>query len=492
MASRESVDFNLPIQLHSRPVTPDEQSYNAKVLVLDDGKTETELDEHFVRVARDLGLNVPEGPKANLDLIASNVSELTVSSSLQDTSTIPSRTSDSTRPTSCSSSERRVDRSISPTVPSRLTTPSVTSPQQSVLSFGSYDRSYSKIRKSIRRLSAFTRRRSVSTDDSSIPTRQSFVETPKKIESRPATAHGSRPSISSASPPVLPPISITPRRAGILLPSLSDSRIATPSRHLQHRPLTPPREDETETGESRAARERSLKCGHLQRLRMRQLDEQSRFLNYRHSQLDTIHQKYADERKRVTRTMQESQKLTQQRHAEVHVDLEQRHLSAEIDLARSLETERRACETKLKYMEAYCNGKLTLPGMPARQVTDADSRKLLDQYNLCNGIEALHSARINVLREKQAKQTERIVAKQAAELEALEEKAGKDLEELELGFTREEDAAKRVFEARKRRLLWRWKVAEAIERRKLELDRGEEFGELPDVIWAVEERAFTG
>ena len=267
----------------------------------------------------------------------------------------------------------------------------------------------------------------------------------------------------------------------------------TLNRPLQHRrPLTPPEEEELETGEARAARERSLKCGHLQRLRMRQLDEQSRFLKFRHSHLDTIRQKYANECKQVKQTMQEAQKLAQARHADVHVDLEQRHLSAELDLARSLEIERRACETKLKYMDAYCNGKLTIPGMPARQITEADSRKLLDQYNLRNSIDALHTARINVLREKQAKQIERIVAKQVAELERLEENANTELERLEMEAGKEEEAVRRVFEGRKRRLLWRWKIAEAIERRKLELERGEEFGELPDVRWGVEERFFGG
>ena len=74
----------------------------------------------------------------------------------------------------------------------------------------------------------------------------------------------------------------------------------------------------------------------------------------------------------------------------------------------------------------------------------------------------------------------------------MQEDANRELEALEASLGEEEESARRVFEGRKRRLLWRWKVSEAIERRRLELERGQEFGELPDVRWGVEERVLGG
>ena len=113
-----------------------------------------------------------------------------------------------------------------------------------------------------------------------------------------------------------------------------------------------------------------------------------------------------------------------------------------------------------------------------------DYRQLEQQYHIRNGMDNLHASRINVLREKQGKQTERIMAKQEAELEALESDFEHQNDELDINFEEEEQNLQQEFAERKKRLIRRWDLAELIERRKLELEKGVQYGPLPAVKWS--------
>ena len=125
--------------------------------------------------------------------------------------------------------------------------------------------------------------------------------------------------------------------------------------------------------------------------------------------------------------------------------------------------------------------------MPARKVTEEDYRKLVEQYNLRNGMDQLHAARINVLREQQAKQAERIGRKQEGEVTRLQQERDSELGKIEQEVQRDISWARQEWSMKKRRMVWRWRVKEAIERKTLEMERGEKYGELPDVIWPAEE-----
>ena len=167
--------------------------------------------------------------------------------------------------------------------------------------------------------------------------------------------------------------------------------------------------------------------------------------------------------------------------------LEDRHLAAEMELSRALQQERQACDTRLKHMDAYCNGRLSVVegngAPPRRKVTDADYRKLVQQYQLRQGMDNLHEARINVLRKKQAKQAERVAQRHAVELDALKAALDAEAERRTAAASREEDELRSDFEVKKDRLVWRWKLMEAIERKKLEMETGLLYGEMPDVVW---------
>ncbi len=244
-------------------------------------------------------------------------------------------------------------------------------------------------------------------------------------------------------------------------------------------PLSPEEQDQ----ETPAARKRSLQNLRLQRLRTSQLEEQSRFIRFEADQFRLMRLKHMETKQGPLDHYKAREKAAQDRHIEALASLEHRHLSAEVDLCRTLQLEKQACDTRLRHMEAYCNPKSKVDGMPNRVVTRKDYHQLTQQYHVRNGMDNLHAARINVLREKQGKQIERVSAKQAAELETIATDLQAETADLELTLKAEEEGLQAEFSERKRRLVARWLLAEAIERRKLENETGETYGPLPALEW---------
>jgi len=474
MEPRESIDIQLPIQVHTRPATPvaRDEVYNMQVLSLDFGRTEQDLDRQFLVTALNLGIDVPQATKAPMDLVTGNISALTLSSSTRkEPSSILSRMSESTNPTSCSSSLQQ----LSMTKASSQTSSSSPAPSKPASVFSSASRStrYNKIRKGLHRLSSLTRRRTTSSN--SIPTLATLVQ-PNSVrevmqaDQRPATADAVNPS------------SFIPMRSDMpqIATSLPEQRSLA-----RYRPMTPPVEEKETEEDLWAARERSMKNRRLQKLRAHQVEEQGRFLRFEEEQKRLIDLKRSAARRTIADNYHKKHRNLQERHLEIMTDLEHRHLSAEIDLSRALQLERKACETRLRHMEAYCTGRTD--GMPRRHVTADDFAKLLGQQHTLAGMANLHHARINVLREKQGKQLERIQSKQHAELRLAKDEMDIQLERYERDFSHEEEDLRLDFAERKRRLVSRWKLAEAIERQKLENETGQAHAPLEGVRWPERE-----
>ncbi|MCJ1396254.1 hypothetical protein MMC18_009143 [Xylographa bjoerkii] len=458
---RESIDIQLPIQVHTRPSTPVERDevYNMQVLSLDFGRTEDDLDQHFLLTALNLGITVPQDPVTTLGIIADNLSALAISSDKSNSFDEPGRTSESTQSTSCSSSQQH----LSPTNASSSTTASIPSAPGSIISSTTKTSSIVKIRKGLRRLSTFTRRKTVG---SAIPTILIPTTTigVQRHESRPATADAARPvSISR--------MRVQSARTSVSLPEPGASRRSRPKTIIE----------EVESEEMRYARERSNRDPRLQRVRLHQLEEQDRFLRFEAEQNRLVQLRKVESRRSIVDRYQKMQDNLRERHVEIMADLEHRHLTAELDLSRALQAERRACETRLRHMDAYCNGRTA--GMPRRKITEEDFKKLEQQYHIRSGMKSLHSARINVLREKQAKQLERIQAKQDNELSSSTSSMNTELQIHESQFHGEELDLQQDFWDRKKRILARWALAEAIERRKLEHETGQLFAPLPPIPW---------
>ncbi|MCJ1354953.1 MAG: hypothetical protein MMC33_004943 [Icmadophila ericetorum] len=218
---------------------------------------------------------------------------------------------------------------------------------------------------------------------------------------------------------------------------------------------------------------RSLTCRALQELRVRQLAEQERFIRYERKQLREV--SGGEFKEMIVRSHREKQENLREKHAETLADIEHRHLAAEVELVRTLDMEWKACEARLKHMEAYCSKS------SGRKVTDQDRKMLFQQYQVRNTMDNLHKARINVLREKQAKQLERILGKQEVELE----KVSQDMNDLfaKQVTTVDEVNIRQEFVERRKRLISRWELMEAIERQKLENETGLVYGPLPLITW---------
>ena len=138
-------------------------------------------------------------------------------------------------------------------------------------------------------------------------------------------------------------------------------------------------------------------------------------------------------------------------------------------------------------MQAYCSPQENIEkGMPHRDVTKEDFKKLENQYHVRSQINNLHASRINVLRERQGKQFERIMDKQEKELEKLAADFGRENEALDAKFEEQEKDMEMEFKERKDRLNDRWITTEAVERRNLEHETGQSYGPLPGIGWADE------
>ncbi|KAI4228505.1 MAG: hypothetical protein LQ349_006541 [Xanthoria aureola] len=442
--------------LESSRRTSRDHDYKMMVLRFSHDTTEDEVDRQFLRTALDLGINVPQNPTTTLDLVTKNVSALALDSTPSAFPPPPSRTSDSTHPTSCSSSEQRGRNKTS-----SLTSSSMTSAPSSINSSSSRKSSYTKIKSGIRRISTLKRRKTSDAVIPPIPISVAAIKTLRPLpQHRSATVDQVHSSSVSRTPVETPELKPSP------VPHPHDSSAALP--HQQDDP---------------AARHRSLGHPLLKQLRWSQIDEQRRFVRFEVDQHRLMRSRQEDTRKRLLNEHPQRVRALQHRHTEALSSLEHRHLSSEIDLERTLELERQACATRLKHMQAYCSPRSAVEGMPNRIVTQQNYRQLDQQYLVLNGMENLHASRINVLREKQAKQLERIIAKQELEVEQADKELATTMQKLETTCELEMQMLAEEFAERRKRLVARWSLAEAILRKRLEKDTGEAYGALPSILW---------
>lgn len=467
----ERQEFDLSVQKQI-----DDDTYRMKVLQLD--QSEDEVDQGFLQTALELGINVPQDPKTTLELVTSNMGAIDLDSApVGPPIEPPSRASQSIHTASDSSIEQQRHRKT----PS-LTATSITS--ASLSSASSRKSNYVKVREGFRRMSRLHRRKTLSADVPLVPPRASSLlrAVRPSIQPRPVTAD-QIPAISHPQPHAI----TTDEMHALIIPQKHTKSIDyNPPPPPPPPPLTspPPPPPEEEILANVTARRRSISNPILKKLHHAHLQEQIRFITFEASQNHLMRTRQLQHKRNILAEYQQRQKDANARHTEALNNLEQRHLDAEVDLNHQLELERQACDTRLRHMQAYCNPRSTVQGMPDRVVTKNDYRQLEQQYHIRNGMDNLHASRINVLREKQGKQTERIMAKQEAELEALESEFEHQNDELDINFEEEEQNLQQEFAERKKRLIRRWDLAELIERRKLELEKGVQYGPLPAVKWS--------
>ncbi|KAF4339964.1 ariadne-2 [Fusarium beomiforme] len=222
--------------------------------------------------------------------------------------------------------------------------------------------------------------------------------------------------------------------------------------------------------------------------------ELNRFLKFAEQCKEHMRVRFVEQKNATMQRHTELGEMMRERHSRAVSQLEDRQVAAEMDLRNSLEASERSVRIRLKHMEAYCDGlgrnsANSSPGsdsQPHRVVTERDLRELGQQYNIRDGMERSHQAKINVMRDRQAKRMEELIDLQETEYENFLERNRNETEELEVQAIREEATLANLFTARKARLVRRWELAIEILRKELEDQDGVKYAPIPTPTWPAE------
>lgn len=180
-------------------------------------------------------------------------------------------------------------------------------------------------------------------------------------------------------------------------------------------------------------------------------------------------------------------------------DLEARQLEDELKQQIEHETERRAIETRLKHMEAYCQtpslpnspmqpihtlraSEDSMNSLPERHITQQHYENLAQVYHMRDNMDSLHASKINVLRGKQKKALQNLISKQERESDRMERDHQKELDSTDLEYGKQMTEIRQEFELKRTKLEARWKLQALIERTKKETSTGMKYEGLPDVV----------
>jgi hypothetical protein len=249
-----------------------------------------------------------------------------------------------------------------------------------------------------------------------------------------------------------------------------------------------------EAVEKLAAEQRTRESEQLNGLRSTQIDERDRFCAFEKKMGWLMWTRHGQTRLDVLDRHAHLEAKMKERHARTAAHLEDRQVGAELELRDTLKQSERSVRIRLRHMEAYCDGLgRAASGMnPARVVTERDLRELGQQYNVKDDLERLHQSKINVMRDKQAKQMEHLLEKQEQEQEARAAKHAEELEALELSFAAEEEELRSLFQQRRSRLGRRWELAEQLERKNLESKTNLTFAPMAAIEWPSPESRGDG
>ncbi|CAG8949570.1 hypothetical protein HYFRA_00007803 [Hymenoscyphus fraxineus] len=244
-------------------------------------------------------------------------------------------------------------------------------------------------------------------------------------------------------------------------------------------------EERIEAAERAAAEKRSMASTELNALRARQINERDRFTLFERKMKFIMWTRHSKSKLAILGRYGEMFSKMKERHAKTSAHLEDRQVAAEMELRSTHKQAERSVRIRLRHMEAYCEGigRTESGSNPARVVTERDLRELGQQYNVRDDLERLHQSKINVMRDKQAKQMEQLVARQEEELHRLGKKQDRELEILAESFTNEEDEFYNLFQARRDKLRLRWDLSEEIMRKKLEAQNKVKYGPMPPIQW---------
>lgn len=240
-----------------------------------------------------------------------------------------------------------------------------------------------------------------------------------------------------------------------------------------------------EMAERLEAETRSRDCKEFKALRGEQVKEMERFRVFERKSKWLMWTRHAHQKLAIVEKQSAAIERMKERHAKTSANLEDRQVTAEMELRSTLEQSERNVRIRLKHMEAYCDGLGKNPDttLPSRIVTERDLRELGQQYNVEKNMKQLHQAKINVMRDRQAKALEELLERQESEMSKLMEKNRREQENLESDFADEEDALTTTFTQRRSTLEKRWELEMEIMRKELENERGLRYASVAPLEW---------
>lgn len=449
------------IMSRSQPPTKwiDEETYRTTVLAIWPSSTENEADENLKRDAQSLGLVVPVQKPTDVNTITSSLSATTISSEAHQESIL----SQSTGPTSCGSSERRPSTSLSQRS-SRL----MSTLQMPTMVTEMERKRHSGFKSGLRKMTGFRKKKSLGSNSPSMTSIRSHM-----------TGNTTNGSVR------------TPPKEALSIKSRN-------SDFFHDLPIS----RETIEPVNEVQLEKSLECEQLLSIRTQQLEEKRRFLEYQTRLVRELLEE-RDKVKAEKRAGYQKRSSEQEEQNEKAVEeLEARQLEDELKQQKEHETEKRAMQTRLKHMEAYChtpsppNSPLSstfdlrpsidsVATNPERHVTQQHYESLAQAYHMRDNMDSLHASRINVLRGKQKRALTNFMLKKERELEQLENDHNKELASIDSEYAQKEGEIRQEFELKRAKLEARWKLQALIEKTRLERSTGLKYDNLPDVM-AVE------
>lgn len=255
--------------------------------------------------------------------------------------------------------------------------------------------------------------------------------------------------------------------------------------------------------DSRPARKRTEESQEHDHLRNCQQKELDRFCAFEDRMRWRMWQRLGQLRTELLDRFAELEADMQARHAKCIIQLEDQQVVAEMELRTCQKQDERVVRGRIRHMEAYCHGvgarstagsdtsgRSSLASENPRVVTERDLRELGLQYSIRDDMERLHQSRINVMREKQAKQMETLFALHEEEMASLAQNKDVEIGRLRDYCAADEDKFTSLFKQRKARLIRRWRLDSEVMRKSLEATHRVPFAPLADLEWpAISRRA---
>ncbi|OQE29508.1 hypothetical protein PENSTE_c002G01744 [Penicillium steckii] len=252
--------------------------------------------------------------------------------------------------------------------------------------------------------------------------------------------------------------------------------------------------------------QRSLDDPELGEMLERHRMERNRHMAFQDAALGIVRQRHQNA---ITERYSDNERLEEEKrenNTAASSRLEERQLAIEMEQQRDFERAKINSRTRIKHMEGYFRNASPPPSPspspsktqqsaesisetngtpPTRRITQQQKEQLEQQYHAHESMDALHEARIKVLRDRQEMKLSEAIDRMERELDTLCEQNIQNVKKLQAEHRNEESSVIQALDSKKTELRHRWHLEEAILRRQLEQRNGLIYGPLPTIEFTI-------